>query len=87
MRAGAGLLGWVAGDIMAKDSALENVLQAATLEQLHLGAAIAGTVFVLACGWWLRRSRHQQSLIVDPPGPEQFPHQPAEARQRVSKDV
>ena len=85
--AGAGLLGWVAGDIMAKDTALENVLETATIEQLHVWAAVVGVVVVLGVGWWLRRQRHQESLIVDPPGPEQFPHRTAEARQHAGKDA
>ena len=55
--AGAGLLGWVAGDIIAKDSALLNWLPAATVEQLHLWAAAAGAVFVLGLGYLLMRSR------------------------------
>jgi len=72
--AGAALLGWVAGDIMVKDAALLHVATAATLEHLHVWAALAGAVLVLGGGWWLRRRQHKTSLIVDPPGPEEFPH-------------
>ena len=55
--AGGALLGWVAGDIMAKDEALLKVLPATTLEQLHVWAAMAGALFVVAVGYLLVRSR------------------------------
>src|SRR4051794_10057256 len=54
---GGGLLGWVAGDIMAKDDALLNLLSPATVERLHLGAAAAGALFVVGVGYLLVRSR------------------------------
>ena len=45
--------------------------------QGHLWAAAAGAVFVVAVGWAIRRAKHkgalEQPLIVDPPGPEEFP--------------
>jgi YjbE family integral membrane protein len=76
--AGAGLLGWVAGDIMAKDGALESWFSPEVIHQLHYWAAAAGALFVVGMGWILRRARHRTALehplIVDPPGPEQFPH-------------
>jgi YjbE family integral membrane protein len=56
--AGGGLLGWVAGDIMAKDGALESWLSPAALAQLHYWAAAAGAVFVIGVGYLLVRSRH-----------------------------
>jgi YjbE family integral membrane protein len=84
--AGAALLGWVAGDIMAKDGALHSVFHEATIESLHVWAAAAGAIFVVALGWFIRRSRHKTALdaplIVDPPGPEEFPHAAAQ-RQTV----
>ncbi len=55
---GGALLGWVAGDIMAKDGALLHVLSAETIERLHLGAAAAGALFVIAMGFILRRRKH-----------------------------
>jgi YjbE family integral membrane protein len=55
--AGAGLLGWVAGDIIAKDGALLHVFSPATVEQLHIWAAAAGAVLVLGLGYLLARSR------------------------------
>jgi len=75
--AGAGLLGWVAGEIIIKDAAIVNWLGEATVEKWHLWAAAAGVVFVLGLGYLIRRAHHkrllEQPLIVDPPGPEEFP--------------
>ena len=76
--AGAALLGWVAGDIMVKDPALERVLALDQMHTLHYWAAAAGAVFVVGTGFWLRQYQHkkmlEQPLIIDPPGPEEFPH-------------
>lgn len=76
--AGAALLGWVAGDIMAKDSALEWVLTREQMHTLHYFAAVVGALFVLGMGYWLRQYQHKKlleaPLVVDPPGPEEFPH-------------
>jgi len=55
--AGGALLGWVAGDIMAKDDALLKVFPASTIEHLHLWAAAAGARFVVGVGYLLGRSR------------------------------
>ena len=75
--AGAGLLGWVAGEIMIKDVAVVGWLGEAVVERWHLWAAAAGVVFVIAVGWGIRKMQHKgaldQPLIVDPPGPEEFP--------------
>ena len=88
--AGAALLGWVAGDIMAKDGALEGFLSPASIEQLHVWAAVAGAIFVVAIGWLIRRLRHRAALapplIIDPPGREEFPHRSSESPQPVGKD-
>ena len=76
--AGAALLGWVAGDIMAKDNALIPYFSAETLHAAHLWAAVAGAVFVVGLGWLLRTAHHKRMLdaplVMDPPGPEEFPH-------------
>lgn len=75
--AGAGLLGWVAGEIIIKDAAIERWLGEATVEAWHLWAAAAGVVFVLGLGYLIRRAHHKRALehplIIDPPGPEEFP--------------
>ena len=75
--AGAGLLGWVAGEIIIKDAAILRWLGEATVDKWHLWAAAAGVVFVLGLGYLIRRAHHkrmlEQPLIVDPPGPEEFP--------------
>ena len=46
----------------------------------HLWAAAAGAVFVIAARLSIRRAQHkralEQPLIVDPPGPEEFPQKP-----------
>jgi YjbE family integral membrane protein len=55
--AGAGLLGWVAGDIMAKDSALPMWFPPSIVEQLHIWAAAVGAVLVLGLGYLWMRSR------------------------------
>ena len=76
--AGAGLLGWVAGDIMIKDGALLNWFSAGLVESLHHWAAAAGALFVVATGYLIRHLRHKEPteapLVVDPPGPQVFPH-------------
>jgi YjbE family integral membrane protein len=75
--AGAGLLGWVAGEIMIKDAAVVRWLGEAVVERWHLWAAAAGVVFVIAVGWAIKRTQHkgalEQPLVTDPPGPEEFP--------------
>jgi len=75
--AGAGLLGWVAGEIIIKDEAIKSWLGEAAVDKWHLWAAAAGAVFVLLLGYAIRRARHKAALahplIIDPPGPEEFP--------------
>jgi YjbE family integral membrane protein len=75
--AGAALLGWVAGEIIIKDAALINYLGADLVEKLHLWAAAVGALLVVVVGWAIRRVKHkgalEHPLIVDPPGPEEFP--------------
>ena len=58
--AGAALLGWVAGDIMAKDAALLNWIGPELVERLHVWAAVAGALFVVVAGYVIRRSRHKE---------------------------
>lgn len=76
--AGAALLGWVAGDIMAKDPALARILTPDQMHVLHYWAAAVGAAFVVLMGYWLRQYQHKKMLeaplVIDPPGPEEFPH-------------
>jgi len=76
--AGAGLLGWVAGEIMIKDNAVIGWLGEAIVERWHLWAAAAGAALVIAVGWVIRKMQHKgaldEPLIADPPGPEKFPN-------------
>jgi YjbE family integral membrane protein len=55
--AGGALLGWVAGDIMIKDEALNWWINPTLLENLHYVAAVAGAVFVVGVGWLIRSRR------------------------------
>jgi YjbE family integral membrane protein len=75
--AGAALLGWVAGEIIVKDAAVISYMGAEWVDKVHLWAAAIGAVFVVATGWAIRRAKHkgalEQPLIIDPPGPEEFP--------------
>jgi hypothetical protein len=47
------------------------------VDKIHLWAAAVGAVFVVALGWIIRRAKHkgplEHPLIIDPPGPEEFP--------------
>jgi YjbE family integral membrane protein len=76
--AGAGLLGWVAGEIMIKDNAVIGWLGEALVERWHIWAAAAGAALVVAVGWIIRKMQHKgaldEPLIADPPGPEKFPN-------------
>ena len=55
--AGAGLLGWVAGEMLDADPWLVQRFGEELLHRLELPLAIAGTLIVLALGWLLKR-RH-----------------------------
>jgi YjbE family integral membrane protein len=84
--AGAALLGWVAGEIIVKDAAVAGYFGHEFVEHLHLWAAGIGAVVVVTAGLLIRRVRHktplEQPLIVDPPGPEEFPPRQSEAGAR-----
>jgi len=55
--AGGALLGWVAGDIMIKDGALNLWFSPATLDGLHFVAAVAGALLVVGAGFLIRSRR------------------------------
>jgi len=75
--AGAALLGWVAGEIIVKDGAVISYMGQDWVDKVHMWAAGIGAVFVVLAGWAIRRMQHktplEQPLIIDPPGPEEFP--------------
>jgi len=87
--AGAGLLGWISGEIMIKDTAVAGWLGPDLVHRYEYWAAAAGVVFVLGLGWLIRRVRHktplEPPLIIDPPGPEEFPHPHAETPEKVGR--
>jgi YjbE family integral membrane protein len=55
--AGGALLGWVAGDIMIKDEALNQWFNPAVVASLHYWAAAAGALFVVGAGYLMRSRR------------------------------
>jgi YjbE family integral membrane protein len=62
---GAGLLGWVAGDMAATDPVLKDWVDA-NAAWLHWGAPAAGAIFVVAAGKWLAaRAEAARKEVVD----------------------
>ena len=55
--AGAGLLGWVAGDMLDSDPWFASQFGAAVMHQLEYPAAILGALLVLGLGYWLKSRR------------------------------
>jgi len=55
--AGAGLLGWVAGEIIIKDAWVAGQLGSELVHRYEYWAASAGVAFVIAAGWLLVRRR------------------------------
>jgi hypothetical protein len=57
---------------------VSNWLGQAFVDRWHIWSAAAGAAFVIGLGWLIRRAHHkrllEQPLILDPPGPEEFPH-------------
>src|SRR5262245_22968634 len=63
--AGAGLLGWVAGDIMIKDDALLKWFSPQLIHELHYWAAAFGAVFVIATGYIILKLRRPSAEVTD----------------------
>jgi YjbE family integral membrane protein len=63
--AGAGLLGWVAGDIMIKDNALLQWFPASVIQSLHVWAAVAGAAFVVGLGYLLVKKKRPMAEVPD----------------------
>jgi hypothetical protein len=61
--AGAALLGWIAGEIIAKDPLIAGRLDPANAHTVALASALVGALFVVAVGLvrrrWLRRAPDQ----------------------------
>ncbi|MGI8852047.1 MAG: TerC family protein [Methyloceanibacter sp.] len=61
--AGAALLGWIAGEIIAKDPLIAGHLDPATAHTVAMASALVGALFVVAFGLvrrrWLRRAPDQ----------------------------
>ncbi|GAU80944.1 TerC family protein [Bosea sp. BIWAKO-01] len=55
--AGAGLLGWVAGEMLDSDPWFASNFGAAMMHQLEYPAAILGALLVLGLGYWLKSRR------------------------------
>lgn len=55
--AGAGLLGWVAGEMLDSDPWFASQFGAAVMHQIEYPAAILGALLVLGLGYWLKSRR------------------------------
>lgn len=60
--AGAGLLGWVAGDMLDSDPWFTSQFGAALMHQLEYPAAILGALLVLGLGYWLKSRRPDPAI-------------------------
>lgn len=70
---GAGILGWVAGEMAATDPIIDEWVKASAA-WLHWAAPAAGVVFVVALGKWLAaRAAAEQKGVVDLAGEEPRP--------------
>jgi YjbE family integral membrane protein len=53
--AGAALLGWLAGGMLASDPMAVRWLGEALVHRIEIPVEIVGAIFVVAIGWWLKR--------------------------------
>ena len=60
--AGAGLLGWIAGELLVTDVGVIAQLGAETAHRMEIPAAIAGALFVVAVGWLLVYGRRRNAV-------------------------
>jgi YjbE family integral membrane protein len=60
--AGAGLLGWIAGELFVTDVGVVAYLGTERAHALEIPFAIGGAVLVLAIGAWLRYGRRQEAV-------------------------
>jgi YjbE family integral membrane protein len=68
--AGAGLLGWLAGDLLISDPAVVERIGEEAAERYDLWAAAAGALFVVAIGY--ARKRMQEAAARTAPKPKQI---------------
>ncbi len=61
--AGAGLLGWVAGEMLITDPWLDQQIGTALAHRLEIPMAILGAIIVIALGYVLRRRAAQQHAM------------------------
>lgn len=55
--AGAGLLGWIAGHMLATDAAVIHFIGPEMSARLDIPFSIVGVIVVLTIGWWIKRRR------------------------------
>ncbi len=60
--AGAALLGWIAGELFVTDVGVVSYLGAERAHAYEIPAAIAGALFVVAVGAWLRYGRRREAV-------------------------
>ncbi|MFN3855332.1 MAG: TerC family protein [Phreatobacter sp.] len=60
--AGAGLLGWLAGDMLVNDPVIANVIGAETAHGLELPAEFIGALFVVGAAYLIRRGREAAAV-------------------------
>jgi YjbE family integral membrane protein len=66
--AGAALLGWIAGEVIATDPAIEGLIStqlgSSAAHQIEIATAVVGAIFVVGVGWLWRRSRRPMESEV-----------------------
>lgn len=55
--AGAALLGWIAGELIASDMAVTALLAGLDLKLVHYAVSVSGAAFVVICGYLIRQRR------------------------------
>jgi len=57
VQAGAALLGWIAGHMIATDAATIAWIGPELSSQIDIPASIVGAILVLLIGWWIKRRK------------------------------
>ncbi|KAF0133634.1 MAG: integral membrane protein TerC [Xanthobacteraceae bacterium] len=60
--AGAGLLGWLAGDMMLNDPIIRNAIGTDAVHRFELPAEFVGALFVIATAYLIRRGRREAAI-------------------------